>query len=89
MLQMRVPPEIKCASEHVFRRIGLNMTDAMELFLRRVIVDQKIPFEVIALDQATLTALVENWEIEHRGMRKIEIGSTLKGKTKKVRSKRE
>src|ERR1700730_16009979 len=36
MLQMRVSLEIKLASEHVLRRIGLNLTEATELFLRRM-----------------------------------------------------
>lgn len=57
MLTMRVAPEIKLASEQVLWRIGLNMTEAMELFLRRVIVDQKLPFEVIALDEATMASI--------------------------------
>lgn len=64
MLQMRVRPEIKYASERVLRRIGLNLTEAMELFLRRVIVDQKLPFEVVALDDATLASAIQEWERE-------------------------
>jgi DNA-damage-inducible protein J len=60
MLQMRVTPSVKHASEQIFRRIGLSMTQAMELFLRRVIVDEKLPFEVVALDQATLARIAED-----------------------------
>jgi addiction module RelB/DinJ family antitoxin len=60
MLQMRVTPAVKHASEQIFHRIGLTMTQAMELFLRRVIVDEKLPFEVIALDAATLSRITEN-----------------------------
>jgi len=52
LLQARVCPEIKYASEDVLRRIGLNLTEAMELFLRRVIIDQKLPFDVVAMDSA-------------------------------------
>lgn len=66
MLQMRVAPEIKLASEHVLRRIGLNLTEATELFLRRMIIDQRIPFEVAAIDNVTYTNLVLNWEDESR-----------------------
>lgn len=62
MLQMRVSPEIKLASEHVLRRIGLNLTEATELFLRRMIIEQRIPFDVVALDNATFTQLVLDWE---------------------------
>jgi addiction module RelB/DinJ family antitoxin len=41
-------------SEQVLYPIGLNMSEAVELFLRRVIADEKLPFEVIALDEAAL-----------------------------------
>lgn len=68
MLQMRVSPEIKLASEHVLRRIGLNLTEATELFLRRMIIDQRIPFEVIAIDNATFSQLVQDWEEEARAI---------------------
>lgn len=62
IVQARVRPEIKFAGEQVLRSIGLTMTEAMELFLRRVIVDQKLPFEVVALDEPTLTTIVSAWE---------------------------
>jgi addiction module RelB/DinJ family antitoxin len=42
MIQGRVRPEIKYAGEQVLKNIGLTMTEAMELFLRRLIVDQKL-----------------------------------------------
>jgi addiction module RelB/DinJ family antitoxin len=66
MLQMRVSPEIKLASEHVLRRIGLNLTEATELFLRRMIIDQRIPFEIVAFDNATFSQLLADWEEETR-----------------------
>jgi DNA-damage-inducible protein J len=62
ILQARVYPGIKRASEDVLRRMGLTMTEAVELFLRRVIVDQRIPFEVIALDPETLAVITEEAE---------------------------
>lgn len=54
MLQMRVNPGVKRVSEAIFRRIGLTMTDAMDLFLRRVIVDERIPFDIVALDDEVI-----------------------------------
>ena len=87
MLQMRVSPEIKLASENVLRRIGLNLTEATELFLRRMIIDQRIPFEVVAVDNATFSQLILDWEEEahmievkrHRGapktLAKARVGS--------------
>lgn len=63
VVQARVRPEIKYASEQVLRNIGLTMTEAMELFLRRLIVDQKLPFEVTALDEVTLATIAESWKL--------------------------
>jgi addiction module RelB/DinJ family antitoxin len=48
-IQVRVMPLVKAASERVLWRIGLNMSEAIELFLRRMIVDERIPFDVVAL----------------------------------------
>lgn len=81
MLQMRVAPEIKLASEHVLRTIGLNLTEATELFLRRMIIDQRIRFEVVAFDNATFTQLVLDWEEEERTI-------TLKRRSRVRRSPR-
>ena len=56
-IQLRVTPLIKAASERVLWGIGLNMSEAVELFLRRVIVDQKIPFELIAIETTEIDTL--------------------------------
>jgi addiction module RelB/DinJ family antitoxin len=48
-IQIRVMPFVKAASERILLRIGLNMSEAVELFLRRMIIDQRIPFDVVAL----------------------------------------
>jgi addiction module RelB/DinJ family antitoxin len=61
MLHARVYPEIKHASERVLARIGLNMSQAVELFLRRMILDQKLPFDVVALDDVALEKITEQW----------------------------
>jgi DNA-damage-inducible protein J len=62
IIQARVRPEIKFAAEQVLRSIGLTMTEAMELFLRRVIVDQRLPFDVIALDEPALLSVLLAWQ---------------------------
>ena len=64
MLQMRVTPGVKHAAEDILRRLGLNMTEAMEMFLCRMIVDQRIPFDIVALDDLTYKRLVEDWPKE-------------------------
>lgn len=88
MLQMRVAPEIKYASEHVLHRIGLNMTEAIELFLRRMVIDQRLPFDVVALDNATYTRLLSDWEEQSRTITMQRTRHTIKSRTP-GRSKRE
>jgi DNA-damage-inducible protein J len=87
MLQARVRPEIKFASESVLRRIGLNMTEAMELFLRRMIIDQKLPFEVVALDDATFRTITEAWQKELLGKGKGTGADTRKPGHSRSRTK--
>ncbi len=89
MLQMRVSPEIKFASEHVLRRIGLNMTEATELFLRRMIIDQRIPFDVIALDTPTFTRLIADWKDEERTISMGETRRPRRQSRARTRPKRE
>ena len=72
IIQARVRPEIKFAGEQVLRHIGLTMTEAMELFLRRLIVDQKMPFEVAALDEVTFATIAGSWNASKR-MNSIDI----------------
>ena len=63
------------------------MTEAMELFLRRLIVDQKLPFEVVALDDGTLTTIVSSWEARSKE-KSIDLGIG-KPKRSRARQKRE
>ena len=89
MLQMRVSPEIRLASENVLQRLGLNITEAMEMFLRRMVIDQRIPFEVIAIDPATYTQLLLDWQQASRITAKNRNRRTLRVSRRKVRAKRE
>lgn len=62
VIQARVRPEIKCAGERVLKGLGLTMTELMELTLRRLIVDQKLPFEPVALDERHLAEIDRAWQ---------------------------
>ncbi len=88
ILQARVRPEIKYASEQVLQRIGLTMTEAMELFLRRIIVDEKLPFEVTALDDATIATIIGGWHAGHQGKESV-INIEDRGSNRRKRQKRE
>jgi DNA-damage-inducible protein J len=88
MLQARISPNIKLASENILRRIGLNMTEAMELFLRRVIIDQKLPFDVVALDERMLLAITEACKAEENFLSKFDVMSKSKKQRQHTKTKR-
>jgi addiction module RelB/DinJ family antitoxin len=87
MLQARVYPEIKLASERVLQRIGLTMTDAMDLFLRRMIIDQRIPFDVVALDDTQVVEIAEGYEGRLKHMKTGE--KTSGNRSRRTKPKRE
>jgi addiction module RelB/DinJ family antitoxin len=86
-LQMRVPPLLKYASEQVLQRIGLSMTEAVELFLRRTIQDEKLPFEIVALDETRLAEIVQEYERQLKLMKSGAKAEKL-GTAQKKNSKR-
>ena len=42
----RVDPEIKEEAEVVLSKLGLSMATAVEIFLRQIILQRRIPFEM-------------------------------------------
>jgi addiction module RelB/DinJ family antitoxin len=88
ILQARVSPEIKYASEKVLKGLGLNLTEVMEMFLRRMVIDQRIPFDVVALSDTQLAQIADEYK------RQLQIAKTgrrtpMSGQHRRTRSKRE
>ena len=46
MIRARVEPGLKESVDGLFHRLGLNATQAIELFYRQVQLQQGLPFEV-------------------------------------------
>ncbi len=66
-LNIRTDKEIKLAAEKIFEELGLNMTTAINIFLRRTIRDNGIPFD-LKLDSPnaiTVAAIEEGRRIAH------------------------
>ena len=60
-LNIRTDREVKIAAERIFEELGLNMTTAVNIFLRQTIRENGIPFE-LKLDipnAVTAAAIVE------------------------------
>lgn len=45
-LNIRTDAEVKAAAEHIFEQLGLNMSTAVNIFLRQAIRQGGLPFEV-------------------------------------------
>jgi DNA-damage-inducible protein J len=54
-----IDPELKRASEEILKRLGLTFSEAIQLFLKQVIVSRGLPFEMNIPNAETLQALAE------------------------------
>lgn len=63
VLQTRVDTETKLEAESLFDSLGLDITTAIRLFLRRSINQQRIPFDIVPpkynFSEETLAAIDE------------------------------
>ena len=46
-IRARLEPELKQSAEGIFRRLGLNATQAITLFYRQVELHDGLPFEIV------------------------------------------
>ena len=88
ILQARVSPEIKYASEKVLKRLGLNLTEVIEMFLRRMVIDQGIPFDVVALNDSQLAQIADEYAHQLQIM-KAGQRTSASARRRRTRSKRE
>jgi DNA-damage-inducible protein J len=63
MIRARVESELKQEAESVLKRLGLSASDAIRLFYRQVVLQQRLPFQVQITNPDTLEAIDD---IRHR-----------------------
>ena len=59
MLHVRVDDDIKAQATEALASMGLSVSDAVRLFLRRVVVDQAFPLELKVPNAQTRIAMVD------------------------------
>lgn len=59
MLHVRVDDDIKAQATEALAAMGLSVSDAVRLFLRRVVVDQAFPLELKVPNAETRAAMKE------------------------------
>ena len=60
MLHVRVDDDIKDQATQALAAMGLSMSDAVRIFLRRVVVDQAFPLELKVPNAETQAAIEES-----------------------------
>ena len=60
MLHIRVDDDIKEQATEALTAMGLSMSDAVRLFLRRVVIDQAFPLELKVPNAQTRAAMEES-----------------------------
>ncbi|MCE2677029.1 MAG: type II toxin-antitoxin system RelB/DinJ family antitoxin [Burkholderiaceae bacterium] len=67
MLHIRVDDDIKEQATVALSAMGLSMSDAVRLFLRRVVIDQAFPLELKVPNAETLAAMAESRAMKVKG----------------------
>ena len=67
---------------------GLNFSDAIRLFLRQLVAEQGLPFEVKVPNAITRAAMMEARQVRSRYSSTKELFNDVEGKTAKQRKKK-
>ena len=70
-LQVRLDQRLKQDADQFFSAAGLDITTAVRMFLRQVVIRQAIPFEIIADDPFHSPA---NQDVLNESIRQLEAG---------------
>ena len=62
MLHVRVDDDTKAQATEALAALGLSVSDAVRLFLRRVVVDQAFPLELKVPNAKTRAAMAAAWD---------------------------
>lgn len=63
MVHVRVDDQIKAQAKETLAAMGLSVSDAVRVFLMRVVADKQMPFALKAPNEATRAAMAEADEI--------------------------
>jgi len=63
MVHVRVNEQIKAQAAETLAAMGLTISDAVRVFLMRVVADKQMPFDIKAPNAETRTAMAEADEI--------------------------
>lgn len=66
-ITIRVDDKTKQQAEELFNNLGLNLTSAINIYLKKAIAEQGVPFEVkkTNYNQETIQAMLESERLAH------------------------
>ncbi|MCP8884625.1 type II toxin-antitoxin system RelB/DinJ family antitoxin [Devosia sp. XJ19-1] len=77
MLHVRVDDDTKEKATEALNAMGLSVSDAVRLFLRRVVIDQAFPLELKVPNAETRAAMAEADEIGRTGKARFSTSNEL------------
>ncbi len=77
MLHIRVEDEIKAQADEALAAMGLSMSDAVRILLKRVVNDQAFPLELKVPNAATRAAIKESRSMMKEGKARFETAQGL------------
>jgi DNA-damage-inducible protein J len=87
MVHVRVDDEIKERATTALEAMGLSVSDAVRLFLRRVVTDQAFPLELKVPNAETRSAMAEADEIARSRVARFATADELFADLEKASSK--
>ncbi len=87
MLHVRVDDETKEQATTALKAMGLSVSDAVRLFLRRVVNDQTFPLELKVPNAETRSAMAEAEEIAKSRVARFATADELFAELEKTRGK--
>ena len=73
-INVNVPTDVKKEATKLFNDLGLNMSTAINMFLKRAIIERGIPFEVKEVNSTPSPELLEALEEGDQIIKDIESG---------------
>jgi DNA-damage-inducible protein J len=87
MLHVRIDDETKEQATEALNAMGLSVSDAVRLFLKRVVADQAFPLELKVPNAVTRAAMAEADEIAARNAARFESADDLMADLEKAGGK--
>lgn len=81
ILHTRIDPEVKVSAEKTLKKLGLSTADAINIFMRQVVLKQGLPFDVKLpmYNKETLAAMEDARIISKTGKGYKDTDSLFKG----------